>query len=143
MHPVVGEIIGWEFLLVIAVIALLFGSTQIPKLARSLGSAKKEFEQASVSTSATPRRTRSRRDCLFIRRRRRGQRPDQAGAGGGLLEHQVDPGVHASRGVGARSAADRVCIGPPPERFEPPANAADRILEPALRASAGRLRIGC
>jgi sec-independent protein translocase protein TatA len=45
MHPVVGEIIGWEFLLVIAVIALLFGSTQIPKLARSLGSAKKEFEQ--------------------------------------------------------------------------------------------------
>ena len=44
MHPVVGEIIGWEFLLVIAVIALLFGSTQIPKLARSMGSAKKEFE---------------------------------------------------------------------------------------------------
>jgi sec-independent protein translocase protein TatA len=44
MHPVVGEIIGWEFLLVIAVIALLFGGTQIPKLARSLGSAKKEFE---------------------------------------------------------------------------------------------------
>jgi sec-independent protein translocase protein TatA len=44
MHPVVGEIIGWEFLLVIAVIALLFGSTQLPKLARSIGSAKKEFE---------------------------------------------------------------------------------------------------
>jgi sec-independent protein translocase protein TatA len=44
MHPVVGEIIGWEFLLVIAVIALLFGSTQLPKLARSVGSAKKEFE---------------------------------------------------------------------------------------------------
>jgi len=45
MHPVIGEIIGWEFLVVIAVIALLFGSTQIPKLARSLGSARKEFEQ--------------------------------------------------------------------------------------------------
>ena len=44
MHPVLGEIIGWEFLLVIAVIALLFGSTQLPKLARSLGGAKKEFE---------------------------------------------------------------------------------------------------
>jgi sec-independent protein translocase protein TatA len=44
MHPVVGEIIGWEFLVVLAVIALLFGSTQLPKLARSLGSAKKEFE---------------------------------------------------------------------------------------------------
>ena len=44
MHPVVGEIIGWEFLLVVAVIVLLFGSTQLPKLARSIGSAKKEFE---------------------------------------------------------------------------------------------------
>jgi sec-independent protein translocase protein TatA len=44
MNPVLGEIIGWEFLLVIAIIALLFGSTQIPKLAKSLGSAKKEFE---------------------------------------------------------------------------------------------------
>ncbi len=44
MTPVLGEIIGWEFLLVIAVIALLFGSTQLPKLARSMGSAKKEFE---------------------------------------------------------------------------------------------------
>ena len=45
MTPVLGEIIGWEFLLVIAIIALLFGSTQLPKLARSLGSAKSEFEK--------------------------------------------------------------------------------------------------
>jgi sec-independent protein translocase protein TatA len=45
VHPVVGEIIGWEFLLVIAIVALLFGSTQLPKLARSLGSSKKEFEK--------------------------------------------------------------------------------------------------
>ena len=44
MTPIVGEIIGWELLLVVAVIALLFGSSQLPKLARSLGSAKKEFE---------------------------------------------------------------------------------------------------
>ena len=44
MHPVIGEIIGWELLLVIAVVALLFGSTRLPKLARSLGGAKKEFE---------------------------------------------------------------------------------------------------
>jgi sec-independent protein translocase protein TatA len=45
MHPVLGEIIGWEFLLVVAVGALLFGSSQLPKLARSLGSAKSEFEK--------------------------------------------------------------------------------------------------
>jgi sec-independent protein translocase protein TatA len=45
MTPVLGEIIGWELLLVLAVIALLFGSSKLPKLARSLGSAKTEFER--------------------------------------------------------------------------------------------------
>jgi sec-independent protein translocase protein TatA len=45
MQPVVGEIIGWEFLVVIAVVALLFGSSQIPKLARSIGQASKEFRR--------------------------------------------------------------------------------------------------
>jgi len=44
MTPVLGEIVGWEFLLVIAVIALLFGAKNLPRLARSLGSAKTEFE---------------------------------------------------------------------------------------------------
>jgi sec-independent protein translocase protein TatA len=43
VHVVVAENIGWEFLLVFAVIALLFGSSQIPKLARSLGQASTEF----------------------------------------------------------------------------------------------------
>lgn len=41
--PVLGEIVGWEFLLVLAVVALLFGSSQLPKLARSMGQASKEF----------------------------------------------------------------------------------------------------
>jgi sec-independent protein translocase protein TatA len=45
MTPVVGEIIGWELLLVVAVIALLFGAKNLPKLARSIGSAKTEFEK--------------------------------------------------------------------------------------------------
>jgi sec-independent protein translocase protein TatA len=45
MTPIVGEIIGWEFLLVIGVVVLLFGSTQLPKLARSIGSAKTQFER--------------------------------------------------------------------------------------------------
>jgi sec-independent protein translocase protein TatA len=45
MTPIFGEIIGWELLLVIAIGALLFGSSQLPKLARSLGSAKTEFER--------------------------------------------------------------------------------------------------
>ena len=43
MTPVLGEIIGWEALLVLLIIALLFGSTRLPKLARSVGQASKEF----------------------------------------------------------------------------------------------------
>ncbi|MGH9071644.1 MAG: twin-arginine translocase TatA/TatE family subunit [Acidimicrobiales bacterium] len=34
-----------DILIVLAVILLLFGSTQLPKLARSLGSASKEFKK--------------------------------------------------------------------------------------------------
>jgi sec-independent protein translocase protein TatA len=42
---ILGEIIGWEFLLVLALIALLFGSSKLPKLARSMGQAKSELEK--------------------------------------------------------------------------------------------------
>ena len=42
---VVAEILGPDLLIVLAIVALLFGSSQLPKLARSLGSAKKEFEK--------------------------------------------------------------------------------------------------
>ena len=45
MIPILGEIIGWEVLLVIAIGVLLFGSAQLPKLARSIGSAKSQFER--------------------------------------------------------------------------------------------------
>jgi sec-independent protein translocase protein TatA len=42
---VLAEIIGPDLLIVLAIVALLFGGSQLPKLARSLGSAKKEFEK--------------------------------------------------------------------------------------------------
>jgi sec-independent protein translocase protein TatA len=45
MAPIFAEILGWEALLVLAVIALLFGGSRLPHLARSLGSAKSEFEK--------------------------------------------------------------------------------------------------
>ena len=45
MTPIFGEILGWEALLVVLVIALLFGGSRLPHLARSLGSAKNEFEK--------------------------------------------------------------------------------------------------
>jgi sec-independent protein translocase protein TatA len=45
MQPVLGEIVGWEFLLVLGVVVLLFGGSKIPHLARSLGQASKEFHK--------------------------------------------------------------------------------------------------
>ena len=42
-----------ELLIVLAVVLLLFGSTKLPKLARSLGQASKEFKQG-VSEGAGP-----------------------------------------------------------------------------------------
>lgn len=37
---------GPEMLILLAVVLLLFGSSKVPQLARSLGSAKREFETA-------------------------------------------------------------------------------------------------
>lgn len=34
-----------ELLIIVAILLVLFGSTQIPKLARSLGQAQKEFKE--------------------------------------------------------------------------------------------------
>ena len=45
MIPILGEIIGWEALLVLGLIALLFGSSQLPKLARSVGQASRELRK--------------------------------------------------------------------------------------------------
>jgi sec-independent protein translocase protein TatA len=45
MVPVFGEIIGWELLLVLLLVALLFGSSKLPGLARSMGQAAKEFRK--------------------------------------------------------------------------------------------------
>ncbi len=55
-----GEIFGFDGMIVLVVlVALLFGGAAIPKLARSLGSAKNEFEagldagkRASTSSNA-------------------------------------------------------------------------------------------
>ena len=36
---------GWELVIILGIIALLFGGAKLPKLARALGSAKGEFEK--------------------------------------------------------------------------------------------------
>jgi len=44
-NPVFGEIIGPDILIVLVVILVLFGGSQLPKLARGLGSAQREFKK--------------------------------------------------------------------------------------------------
>lgn len=39
---------GPELLIVLVIVLLLFGSTQLPKLAKSLGQAQKEFKKGSI-----------------------------------------------------------------------------------------------
>ena len=41
----IANIIGPELLIVLAIALVLFGSSRLPQLARSLGSAKNEFER--------------------------------------------------------------------------------------------------
>jgi sec-independent protein translocase protein TatA len=46
VHPVLSEIFGLDGVVVIVVIlVVLFGGSQIPKLARSLGSAQSQFKK--------------------------------------------------------------------------------------------------
>ena len=43
---------GPEIVILLAVVLLLFGSSKVPQLARSLGSAKREFETAQKEGDA-------------------------------------------------------------------------------------------
>jgi sec-independent protein translocase protein TatA len=47
MTPIFGEIAGPDLLIIVGIIVLLFGSSQLPKLARSLGQASKEFKKGA------------------------------------------------------------------------------------------------
>jgi len=43
--PVMAEIIGPQLLIVLAIVLVLFGSSQIPKFARSIGQASHELKK--------------------------------------------------------------------------------------------------
>src|SRR5437867_2955309 len=47
-----GNVGAPELLIILAVVLLLFGATRLPKLAKSLGEAKKEFERGSIEERA-------------------------------------------------------------------------------------------
>jgi sec-independent protein translocase protein TatA len=66
-------LVGYEWLVVIAVIAIIFlwGPQKLPELARSIGLARKEFEKASkeittAGTSATTTSSSSTADALIL-----------------------------------------------------------------------------
>jgi sec-independent protein translocase protein TatA len=46
-------------IVVVVVVAVLFGGTQIPKLARSLGSARSEFKKGLAEVEGSPTATES------------------------------------------------------------------------------------
>jgi len=53
--PVLAEIFGMDGVVVIVVLAVvLFGGSQIPKLARSLGSARREFSEGLKADETVP-----------------------------------------------------------------------------------------
>jgi sec-independent protein translocase protein TatA len=45
MTTILANIEGPDLLIILGIIVLLFGSSQLPKLARSLGQASKEFKK--------------------------------------------------------------------------------------------------
>ena len=47
MTPILGEIVGWELLLVLLLVVVLFGSAKLPQLARSMGQAAREFRKGT------------------------------------------------------------------------------------------------
>ncbi|HET9730146.1 MAG TPA: twin-arginine translocase TatA/TatE family subunit [Acidimicrobiia bacterium] len=49
-----ANIIGPDSLIIIAVVAVLFGGSQLPKFARGLGEAKREFEKGRDGADHTP-----------------------------------------------------------------------------------------
>jgi sec-independent protein translocase protein TatA len=53
---ILGEIFGPDLLIVVGLLVLLFGGGQIPKLAKSIGQAKREFEKGLADGSAEPPR---------------------------------------------------------------------------------------
>jgi sec-independent protein translocase protein TatA len=51
---VLAEIIGPDILIILAIVALLFGGSQLPKLARGMGMASHEFRKGLAEGAGDP-----------------------------------------------------------------------------------------
>jgi len=57
-----AEIFGPDVLIVLVIVALLFGGAKLPQLARSLGSAKSEFEKGQRGEEDEPKAKKAKDD---------------------------------------------------------------------------------
>lgn len=83
--PFLAEVIGPDILIILVIAALLFGSSRLPKLARSLGSAEAEFEKGIAEGTAGAARnlvrpadervalTKAELDAMIVEREARGR----------------------------------------------------------------------
>jgi sec-independent protein translocase protein TatA len=51
MTPVLAVLNGWEIVLILAVVVVLFGARKLPELAKGLGQSIKEFKKATREES--------------------------------------------------------------------------------------------
>lgn len=88
--PALAEILGPDLLVILVIVALLFGSSRLPKLARSLGSAKSEFERGlaesagggrseQVPTEESVTLTRAELDAMIAEREAKGRSAGRPG----------------------------------------------------------------
>jgi sec-independent protein translocase protein TatA len=80
-----GGFQGWEIILVVAVLFLLFGASRLPQLAKSLGQSRKAFKEGmkdaeeeelaekQLSAAETPKITQVSDDALAEEMRRRAE----------------------------------------------------------------------
>lgn len=57
----IGSFGGWEVILILAVVVLLFGAKKLPDLAKGLGQGIKEFKKAANSTNDEPEKPDTRK----------------------------------------------------------------------------------
>ena len=51
----IGGFGGWEDILIVAVVVLLFGAKKLPELAKGLGQGIKEFKKSASGTDEPPK----------------------------------------------------------------------------------------
>lgn len=57
-----GKLGGWEIILIVAVLLLLFGGKKIPELMKGLGSGIKEFKNAAKDGEQQPANSKKQAD---------------------------------------------------------------------------------